>query len=307
MSDPSHLIPLDGVQLLALHVVDAVEARHLSQNNLTTWTNICLCLIVCKYFFCSPAPAPPSRACGHRRRALNKKNDLCQSQINVYNIPTQKACQETKKIQDPHVYFHRKFNCQRIMLACSASKEVSQGTGPSQSGQSWDPGPIWARPASEPLIPRPASSGTIIVTRPLIGLNQRQASDSASMAAVFRSFEDFNSITTWVGVSTFYFFLSTGWQKTVSLYFRTPLSLTLIDHCSARSRSLSSRNYRRAKYNKHCENNNTHLLQSDRRIWDAFVKSSQWVRIRSFETSAILMIIKIRKIWLNYKSVVDSE
>ena len=105
-------------------------------------------------------------------------------------------------------------------------------------------------------------------------------------------------------VNLLLFFLSTGWQKTVSLYFRTPLSLTLIDHCSARSRS---RNYRRAKYNKHCENNNTHLLQSDRRIWDAFVKSSQWVRIRSFETSAILMIIKIRKIWLNYKSVVDSE
>ena len=144
--------------------------------------------------------------------------------------------------------------------------------------------PTWARPASEPLIPRLASSGTITVTGPLIGLNHRQASDSASMAAVPRSFENFNSITTWVGVTTFYFFLSTGWQKTVSLYFRTPLSLTLIDHCSARRRSLPSRDYRRAKYNKHCENNNTHLLQSDRRTWDAFVKFSQWVRIRTFAT-----------------------
>ena len=35
VSAPAHLVPLDGVQLLALHVVDAVEARHLSQNNLT--------------------------------------------------------------------------------------------------------------------------------------------------------------------------------------------------------------------------------------------------------------------------------
>ena len=40
VSAPAHLIPLDGVQLLALHVIDAVETRHLSQNNLTPWTHI---------------------------------------------------------------------------------------------------------------------------------------------------------------------------------------------------------------------------------------------------------------------------
>ena len=135
-----------------------------------------------KYFVClnifvgfpSPAPARPSRACGHRSRALVIK---CLSTF-MFKIETltKKACQETKDTHDLHtsevIYLAALF-C--ITLTCCVSKEVSQGTEHLCPDNLQIRAPSWVKPASEPLITRLASEGTIILTGLLIGLNQRQA------------------------------------------------------------------------------------------------------------------------------------